>query len=38
MPISSYTLIYRNAKLFRTQQELVLGWIEKTTDSLSQIK
>jgi hypothetical protein len=38
MPISSYTLIHRNAKLSRTQQELVLGWIEKTKDSLSQIK
>jgi len=38
MPISSYTLIHRNAKLSRAQQELVLGWIEKTKDNLSQIK
>ncbi|MGV3706476.1 MAG: heme-binding domain-containing protein [Arcticibacter sp.] len=38
MPISSYTLIHRNAKLSRTEQELILDWVEKTKDSLSQIK
>ena len=38
MPISSYTLIHRNARLSGTEQELILNWIEKTKDSLSQIK
>lgn len=38
MPISSYTLIHRNAKLSGTERELILNWIEKTKDSLSLIK
>lgn len=38
MPISSYTMIHRNAKLSRTERQLILNWIEKTKDSLSQIK
>lgn len=38
MPISSYTLIHRNAKLSGAEQELILNWIEKTKDSLSQNK
>lgn len=38
MPISSYTMIHRNAKLSGTERQLILNWTEKTKDSLSQIK
>jgi hypothetical protein len=38
MPISSYTLIHRNARLSGTEQELIVNWVEKTKVSLSQIK
>ncbi|CAM4205128.1 MULTISPECIES: heme-binding domain-containing protein [Pedobacter] len=34
MPISSYTLIHRNARLTKAEQDLILDWIEKTKDSL----
>ncbi len=35
MPLSSYTLIHKNAILNPTQKELVINWIQKTTDSIS---
>ncbi len=35
MPLSSYTLIHRNAILDATQKELVINWINKITDSLA---
>jgi hypothetical protein len=36
MPISSYTLIHKNARLSKAEQDLILNWIEKTKDSLSK--
>ncbi|RZJ64326.1 MAG: cytochrome C [Flavobacterium sp.] len=36
MPISSYILIHRNARLTPAEQDLILDWIEKTKDSLSK--
>jgi len=38
MPITSYTLIHREAKLAENDKKLVINWIEKTKDSLSLIK
>ena len=35
MPLSSYTIIHKNAILNTTQKELVINWINKTTDSLA---
>ncbi len=35
MPLSSYTLIHRNAILTPTQKKEVINWIQKITDSLS---
>jgi len=35
MPLSSYTLIHRNAILSTTQKEEVINWINKMEDSLS---
>nr|WP_314897725.1 heme-binding domain-containing protein [uncultured Flavobacterium sp.] len=35
MPLSSYTLIHRNAVLTTTQKEEVIDWFNKTEDSLS---
>jgi hypothetical protein len=35
MPLSSYTLIHRNAILTTTQKEEIINWINKTKDSLS---
>ena len=36
MPISSYTLIHKNARLSKAEQDLILNWIEETKDSLSK--
>jgi hypothetical protein len=36
MPISSYTLVHRNARLTKAEQDLIMDWIEKTKDSLSK--
>jgi hypothetical protein len=38
MPLSSYTLIHKNARLSQTQKEMVVNWAERTRDSLSQNK
>lgn len=35
MPLSSYTLIHKNAILTPTQKKEVTNWIQKTKDSLS---
>jgi hypothetical protein len=35
MPLSSYTLIHKNAVLTTTQKKEVIYWINKTKDSLS---
>ena len=35
MPLSSYTLIHKNAVLHSTQKELVINWINKTKDSIA---
>lgn len=35
MPLTSYTLIHRNAILSDNQKQQVIKWIEKTTDSLA---
>jgi len=36
IPISSYTLIHKNARLSKAEQDLIQNWIEKTKDSLSK--
>lgn len=36
MPISSYTLIHKNARLSKAEQDLILNSIEETKDSLSK--
>ena len=36
MPLSSYTMIHRNAILSGAEQELILNWIEETKDTLSK--
>ncbi|MGY0038036.1 heme-binding domain-containing protein [Pedobacter sp. NJ-S-72] len=38
MPITSYKLIHREAKLAEKDKTLVINWIEKTKDSLSLTK
>jgi hypothetical protein len=35
MPLSSYTLIHKNAMLSKTQKQEVIKWFTKTNDSLS---
>lgn len=35
MPLSSYTLIHKNAILSTTQKEEIINWINKTKDSIS---
>ncbi len=35
MPLSSYTLIHKNAKLSKTQKQEVIKWLTKINDSLS---
>jgi hypothetical protein len=35
MPLSSYTLIHKNAKLSITQKQKVIKWLTKINDSLS---
>jgi len=35
MPLSSYTLIHKNAILSNSQKQEVMNWVEKTRDSLS---
>ena len=37
MPLSSYTLIHTGAKLSPTEKELLLDWVPKPKDHLSQI-
>jgi hypothetical protein len=36
MPLNSYTLIHKKAKLSASDKELVLQWIEKMKDILSK--
>lgn len=38
MPISSYTLIHRNAKLSATEKKLMISWVHSIKDSLIVIK
>ncbi len=38
MPIPAYTMIHTDAKLTKDQKALVLDWINKTKDSLTQTK
>lgn len=35
MPLPSYTLIHKNAKLSLSEKELVLDWLRRTRDSIS---
>ncbi|MNV63997.1 hypothetical protein D3C71_1566210 [compost metagenome] len=35
MPLSSYTLIHKNAKLSLNEKKLVLDWLTRTRDSIS---
>lgn len=35
MPLPSYTLIHKNAKLSKEDKVLLLNWVQKTRDSLS---
>jgi len=35
MPLSSYTLIHKNARLSAAEKALIINWAEKTADSLS---
>ena len=36
MPLSKYTLLHKNARLTKEDKELLIDWIEKTKDSLTQ--
>ncbi|MFC3366389.1 heme-binding domain-containing protein [Pedobacter fastidiosus] len=36
MPLQSYTIIHRSAKLSNDEQKLVTDWINKTIDSLEK--
>jgi hypothetical protein len=36
MPLWSYTLIHKDAKLSKEDKTLLIGWLEKTKDSLSK--
>lgn len=38
MPLASYTMIHRSARLSKADKELIKDWIDKTRDSLSQNK
>lgn len=35
MPLSSYTLIHKNARLTKDDKALIIGWARKTKDSLT---
>ena len=35
MPLASYKLMHRNAKLSKEQKSLIMGWMNKTADSPS---
>lgn len=37
MPISSYKLIHKNARLSKGQKKLIIDWMSKTADSLSSV-
>ncbi|WP_316633850.1 heme-binding domain-containing protein [uncultured Flavobacterium sp.] len=37
MPLTSYTLIHKNAVLTSAQKEQMIKWIEKVSDSISKI-
>ena len=37
MPLTSYTIIHRNAILSKKNKTLLISWMEKTNDSLSKI-
>ena len=37
MPLTSYTLIHKNAVLTAAQKEQMIKWIEKVSDSISKI-
>lgn len=36
MPLFSYTLLHRNAKLYAEEKKMLLDWIEKIQDSVAQ--
>jgi hypothetical protein len=36
MPLYSYTIMHKNARLIKEQKQLVIEWAEKTKDSLEQ--
>lgn len=38
MPLASYKLMHSNAQLSKEQKSIIIDWINKTTDSLSQEK
>ena len=35
MPLSSYTLVHKNARLTKDEKAIIIDWAEKTKDSLS---
>jgi len=37
MPLSSYTLIHRNARLSKEQKKLIIDWTQNARDSLDKI-
>jgi hypothetical protein len=37
MPLSSYTLIHKNAILTSAQKRQVINWVEKLNDSIAKI-
>lgn len=37
MPISSYKLMHKNARLSQTEKTLIMDWMNKMADSLSSV-
>lgn len=37
MPLNSYTIMHKNARLTSEQKQLIINWAQKTKDSLEQI-
>ena len=36
MPLPPYQLMHKNARLTKEEKELIIGWIQKTKDSITQ--
>ena len=36
MPLNSYTLMHKDARLTREQKQLIIEWVQKTKDGLEQ--